>query len=191
MDPLVTDEEKSETVHHDVSKPEEPKRGPGRPPGRPKLVDDAANEPDPNYPELTRAEVAEQKKIALQRAIERRQDAALAKVLADEEARLKKEEGLADEPMVQVTLRLPLDMTEIRLDGTRYVNGHTYTVTEKVARDLLYAQDKGWRNESARVGEDAFSYYARAAQEKRQSVQPINVNLSTGLISGAHRLGRQ
>lgn len=139
-------------------------------------------EPHPDYPGMTRGEVEKAKAKARARLESDRAKAALARIEDAEYERLQKEEGVSTEEMVEVTLNLAPDMKDLRIDGKIYQNGFKGVVRSSVARDMLYMQWTGWRNESARLGEDRYAFYAQKAQATKA---PIVINSRTGIMSGA------
>ena len=120
-----------------------------------------------HHPVLTDAQVDASKEKAIKRLAKARIEAA-AKAIEDAEyQRLVSEEGVTIggvlDDLVEITLNLPPDGLFLASDGRRFNNRKTYKVSRSVANDLMWRQDCGWRNESARKGEDRFAFY----QQKR------------------------
>jgi hypothetical protein len=147
------------------------------------MSDDAKDSaPHPDYPGMTRGEVAKAQARARSRLESDRSKAALAKIEDAEYDRLQREEGISTEEMVEISLNLAPDMKDLRIDGKIYANGYRGAVKASLARDMLYMQWKGWLNESARLGEDRYAFYAQKAQTTKA---PIVINGRNSIASGA------
>lgn len=99
--------------------------------------------------------------------------------------RVKKETenlGPVDRELVNITLALPPQMPEIRIDGVIYHDRITHTVTRAKASEMLKIQYEGWRHEAQRKGDDSWAFYAQMNQSQRA---PLVINTRKGLISGA------
>lgn len=99
--------------------------------------------------------------------------------------RVKKETenlGPVDRELVNITLALPPQMPEIRIDGVIYHDRITHTVTRAKAAEMLKIQYEGWRHEAQRKGDDSWAFYAQMNQSQRA---PLVINTRKGLISGA------
>lgn len=130
------------------------------------------NEPHPDYPGLTRADVKAAQDRARKRAEDARKKAALKDIEDAEFKRVEEEEGITaggpGNDMVEVTLDMPpvaygKNDTDawIQLDGKRYRRGQTLLLRRRVAHDLLFIAQQMRLNESARLGEDKFAFYQR------------------------------
>ena len=146
-------------------------------------IERKASDPHPDYPGLTYGDVDKAQKKAKEKAEAARRQSAMDRAVADELARLEREEGLNVEGGNMVRLRLNLcpTMKELRIDGRLYQHGREYTVPEAKARDMLYMQYKGWEQESARKGDDKYAFYA---QMQQQQAAPLVVNRAGALIGG-------
>lgn len=152
------------------------------------------NEEHPNHPGLTRAEVAQAERRAADRVAKARKEAALEKIadqaeidiraaLGETERSLREVENLSptNREMVSVTLSLPPQMPDIRIDGVVYRDRGTFQVPRAKAVEMLKIQYEGWRHESIRKGDDSYAFYAQMNQAARPATV---VNLRSGLVSG-------
>lgn len=118
------------------------------------------------HPILTDAQVDAAKAKALKTAQVARVKAAMEDIEKQEAQRLLEEEGMSAggvlDEMVSITLDLSPDMPWLRINGISYENRKTYTVRRARANDLMFMQMRGWMNETARKGDDRFSYYQQA-----------------------------
>lgn len=60
-----------------------------------------------------------------------------------------------------ITLNLSPVQPHVCLDGKRYYHGRTYTVSRGVMQVLKDQMFRGWKEESARLGEDMNAFYGR------------------------------
>lgn len=84
--------------------------------------------------------------------------------------------------MVELTLALPPQMPDIRIDGQVYRDRGTFKVTRAKATEMQRIQFEGWRHESVRKGDDSYAFYAQMNQQNRS---PVVVNMRSGIMSGA------
>ena len=129
------------------------------------------NEDHPDYPGLTRAEVAAEKEKARKSVEKDIKAKRLAAIREQEEISLRSELGETERnqretdtltptnrEMVDINLNLAPQMADIRIDGVVYRNRGTYTVTRAKAADMQRIQWEGWHHESIRKGDDSYAF---------------------------------
>lgn len=124
------------------------------------------NEDHPDYPGLTRGEVAAALERARAKAEKARRQALMEKVEKEELQRLKVEEGISTEPMVEFILDMPtvaygkLDHNAwIMINGRKYYAGQKIVTTLSLARDMMHIAYCMRKNESQRLGQDPRDFY--------------------------------
>lgn len=117
---------------------------------------------------LTDAEIAAAKAEARRRVEQSMKDAAMAKLIEEEEHRLKREEGLRtgkadmDEP-VDIMIDLAEFCDRITVNGVSYFHGHTYSVPRHVANSLRETMQRTHRHQMEIDGKGLEEAYRRTA----------------------------
>jgi len=151
----------------------------------------------PDYPGLTYAEVeqakkkarktieAEQKREALDKITEQEENA-IREALGKTQRAMHEIENLSptNREMVEITLALPPQMPDIRIDGVIYKDRGTFKVTRAKACEMLKIQYEGWYHESQRRGDDRYAFYA---QQRQAAAGGTVVNTRTGIMTNAPR----
>jgi len=115
-------------------------------------------------PLLSAKEIEEAKAKAAERVAAAMKKAAVDKIIADEENRLKRlagaKTGIADmdEP-VEVTVDLPEFCPDIRINGTIYNHGRTYTVPRHMANGLREIMQRARRHQDVLDGKSMEEMY--------------------------------
>ena len=156
-----------------------------------------ANDEHPDYPGLTYAEVAKAKEKARKKIEAEQRAQALDKITEQEENAIRLHLGQTEKAlhemenlsptnreMVEITLALPPQMPDIRIDGVIFKDRGTYKVTRAKACEMLKIQYEGWYHESQRKGDDRYAFYAQMHQSNRGGAV---INTRTGILSNAPR----
>lgn len=111
-------------------------------------IEDEAEAEDLSHPILSPEEVKAAKAEARAQILAKQREAAKARLIAEETARLQREEGLttgdaAKDEFVSITLDLAEHSDKITLSGTEYHHGFTYTVPRHIADTLREIMSRG------------------------------------------------
>lgn len=164
---------------------------------KPEIKEPNQADEHPDYPGLTYAEVAKAKEKARKTIEAEQKRQALDKITEQEEAAIRAHLGQTERAMheietlsptnremVEITLALPPQMPDIRIDGVIFKDRGTYKVTRAKAADMLKIQYEGWYHESQRKGDDRYAFYAQMNQANRGGAV---INTRSGILTNAPR----
>lgn len=116
-------------------------------------------------------EAEARKEIAAEaKALKRKEFKNSAKKRMQQQAAFRDGKDDAGDDLETITLNLAPVQPNICLDGTRYYHGRSYTKSKAVIAVLKDQMFRGWKEESARLGEDMNAFYGR--QKMNMAVGP-------------------
>lgn len=158
-----------------------------------KSVEPNDKDQHPDYPGLTWGEVRAAQRRAEDKMAKRAKAEMLARIEEQHEKQVAPE--TADQWLVRVTenlppslrqmcsitLSLPPQMPDIRIDGRVFPDRGTYNVPLAVAREMMKIQYDGWASESVRKGDDKYAFYA---QQRMANAPKLVINTAGSILSG-------
>lgn len=131
------------------------------------------------YPDLSQDEILEALKEARAEIEEKRKAAMIKRIMAEERARLRREEGLAvgvrelDE-IVEITVDIQDWQNPIRLNMMEYHNGGTYPMPRHVANQIAEMAQWGRRLQRELDGKDSLTeFYRKSSASKINAVGKV------------------
>lgn len=135
---------------------------------------------------LSAEEIADARKAAAERVERAMKDAEFARIVAEEEERLRREQGKRTgtpdmDEKVNILIDLPEIADRIIINGTEYHHGHTYSVERHVANSLREIMQRGHRHQMELDGKSLEEAYRRTSPQAMSMTTGAKVPVPEGV----------